>query len=151
MEKKNARQLVDIADKEFSRYIRLRDAEYKNGQWVGVCITCPRKLVVINSEGGWVASSQNCHYIGRGVFQLRYDETNCNLGCAHCNAWRDKHDMYLAYYNAIDKKFGSGTANRLHAESKVKGAYKLPTKVEMLQLINDCRSRVAIMLEMKYN
>ena len=151
LEKKTARELVKVADKEFSRYIRLRDAEYADGQWVGTCITCPRPIVVITREGKWVSSSQNCHYIDRGVHQLRYDEVNCNLGCAHCNAWRDKTDMYDAYHAALDKKYGPGTANRLKDESKLEGSRKLLTKPELLQIIHDCRTRVAIILEMKYN
>ena len=151
LEKRTAQQLVKVADEHFAHYIRLRDAENIDGEWVGTCITCPKRLVVYTRDGRWGKGNENCHYIGREIHQLRYDEMNCNLGCSHCNAWRDKTDMYDAYKEALDKKYGPGTASRLKYESKLEGSRKRLTKPELLQLISDCKTRIDIMMEMGYN
>lgn len=151
LEKKTASQLIGIADKEFSRYIRLRDSEYKNGAWVGVCIDCPKVITVITVNGKWTKSGNNGHYIGRGIHQLRYDEVNCNLQSSYCNAWEDKEKMLSNYAKALDAKYGSGTAKRLRQEGRLDGSRKRLTKAELLQVIHDCRVRVDVMLELGYN
>lgn len=143
LEKKSAKQLIKPTDAIFSRYIRLRDSYYKDGQWVGVCITCPRQLIVINDEGKWIASSQNGHLISRGVLSLRFDELNCNLQCAHCNAWLDKDEMIGRYRKAVDDKYGNGTYKQLKALSKAEGAYKCPPKIDLLQTIDDSKEYIA--------
>ena len=145
---KSAQQLIGPADKMFSRYIRLRDSEQQlDGSWAGVCITCPRALIVVTTEGKWVASSQNGHLIGRGTFSLRYDEENCNLQCAHCNAWLDKDEMIERYRAAVDDKYGVGTYKKLKTASKLDDALKRPTKPELIQIINDSKERVKFYLE----
>lgn len=146
--KKNARQLVAVADVLFSRYIRLRDSVLNDkGEWVGGCITCTRELIVRTSEGRFVASSQNGHLISRGVMQLRFNELNCNLQCAHCNAWLDKDEMIERYRKAVDYKYGYGTYKRLKAASTAPGSHKLPTKPELLQIIEDSTNQIAFYLD----
>lgn len=147
IEQKTASELVKAADREFSRYIRLRDSVEEGGAWVGVCITCPRKLVIIDADGKWRRDSQNGHYISRGFHQLRYDEENCSLQCSHCNAWRDKVSMTEAYTKAVDDKYGDGTANKLKAWSEQDGARKMLTKPELLQVIADSKKQVEFMLD----
>lgn len=94
--KKNARQLVAVADVLFSRYIRLRDSVLNDkGEWVGGCITCTRELIVRTSEGRFVASSQNGHLISRGVMQLRFNELNCNLQCLTAQSQVNMYGNYL--------------------------------------------------------
>lgn len=139
---KTAQQLIDPTDKAFSRYVRIRDAEFNGNEWVGECITCERKLIVVNSDGKWIASSQNGHLISRGIYSLRFDEENCNLQCAHCNAWLDKDEMIERYRKAIDDKYGTGTYKRLKALSKLPEAYKRPKKDELLQIISDSKTQV---------
>lgn len=142
-EQKTAAQLIPLADEWFSRYIRIRDASFVDGQWVGTCITCPRRLVVINAEGKWNASAQHGHLIGRGTFSLRYDEENGNMQCAHCNAWLDKDEMISRYRGAVDDKYGIGTYKRLKAASRLPDALKRPTKPELLQIIADSKQQIA--------
>lgn len=142
LQDKTAQQLMEPADNAYSRYIRLRDAEFKNGEWVGVCISCPRKLVVINSEGKWVASSQNGHFISRGVYSLRFNEFNTNLQCAHCNAWRDKEDMLEGYRKGLADKYGEDTVTELKELSKAPDAYKRPKKPELLEIIRASKEYV---------
>lgn len=141
LDEKSAQQLVKEADKWFSRYIRLRDSKFVEGRWMGNCVTCDRKLVVLSS-GGWVASSQNGHFITRGCYQLRFDEFNCHLQCAHCNAWRDKEDMLERYRAAILNLYGEDTLKELKQRSKEEGSFKRPTKPELLQVIQDSKEYI---------
>ena len=97
-------ELTKKADKAFSRYVRLRDSVYDGEKWVGTCITCTREMIVMQ-EDKWRAGANLGHFIGRGCKELRYDEYNTNLQCAHCNAWRDKEDMLQAYRKGIKEKY----------------------------------------------
>ena len=144
MKQRTLPQLVKLADKEFSRYVRLRDCELIDGQWVGECITCNRRLVVLDENGHWNAGSNLGHFIGRSVKKLRWDECNTNLQCAHCNAWRDKIDMLDAYKKGIEDKYGKDTLDRLKLESK---QMHKPTRDELEQIIHDSREQVKYMLE----
>lgn len=146
LNKKSAAQLIEPADKLFSRYIRLRDSEWVDGERIGECITCDRQLVVF-TEGKFVASAQNGHLITRGCHQLRYNEQNCSLQCAHCNAWLDKDEMIERYRNAVDMKFGNGTYKRLKAASKREGAYKRLTKPELLEIIRYSTEQISFYLD----
>lgn len=105
-----------IADRIFSRYIRLRDSTYRNGSWHGKCITCSKKGViayydenkVLRFVRGWDAG----HFISRGNLYLRYDEENVNLQCSyHCN--KMKSGNIEKYRGALDDKYGSGTWKKL--------------------------------------
>lgn len=144
--KKSAQQLVKPADSAFSRYVRIRDATFNGRQWVGVCITCPRPLIVVDEDNKWIASSQLGHFIGRGIYLLRWDEENTNLQCAHCNAWLDKDEMLQRYRLALDNKYGDGTYKKLKAMSKLPNAYKRPSKQELLQIIEDSKTQVEFYL-----
>lgn len=147
LEQKTAQQLVKVADKWFSKYIRIRDAEYVNGEWVGNCITSGKKLIVIDSDGKWIASSQNGHFISRGVYSLRFDECNCNLQSAYDNAWRDKESMQEAYREGLALKYGEATVQELKQLSKAPGAFKRPTKPELLEIISDSKAQIAFYLK----
>lgn len=83
---KTVTQLIKLADHWFSKYVRLRDCELRNGsQWWGKCITCKKlgMIAFIDDEGhvrftrGW----DNGHFISRGNYITRFEETNCNLQC----------------------------------------------------------------------
>jgi len=142
LQQKTAQELIKEADKWFSRYIRIRDAEYEDGAWVGECITCDRKLLVIDANDKWIASSQNGHFITRGIHSLRFEELNCNLQCAHCNAWRDKEDMLERYRKALEKKYGAGTNKELKRLSQLENAHKRLPKQELLQIITDAKEYI---------
>lgn len=144
LEKKPIPYLIREADKQFSRYIRLRDSERKDEKWIGVCITCNKKIVVLDS-GKWAVGLQNGHFIGRGNRFLRYDERNCNGQCAHCNAWRDKSDMLEAYEKGLDAKYGAGTAHQLKQEAKLNYTYKVKRE-ELLNIISDSKTQVEYIL-----
>lgn len=142
LEQKTAQQLVPEADKWFSRYVRLRDSSYTGSDWVGYCITCSRPLTVIDSDGKWKATAQNGHFITRGTHTLRFNEFNCNLQCAHCNAWMDKEEMLERYRNALDLKYGSDIKDELKRLSKLPEAFRRASKPELLQLIKDSKTYI---------
>jgi len=136
-------QLVKKADQAYSRYIRLRDSEYRNGQWVGECITCGRELVVVFTDGSWNPAANAGHYIGRSCKPLRWDDCNVNMQCAYDNAWRDKVDMIAAYKKGLDLKYGKGTAARLKREST---KLQKPSRQDLEQIIEDSKNYVTYTL-----
>lgn len=104
--KDSLKGMMQILDKVFSEYIRLKNAD-ENGYVK--CITCP-------TVKHW-KEIDNGHFISRNHIATRYDERNCNPQCAVCNRFKGG-EQYL-HGVAIDKKYGSGTANQLQAISKV--------------------------------
>lgn len=141
LEEKTAQQLVKPADDAFSKYIRLRDSAWDGDRRVVKCIDCDR-VGVVYAGGKWKKGFDNGHYITRGVMTLRYDEMNCNAQSAHCNAWRDKGDVYKDYTKAVDKKYGKGVAKELRDMSKLDGAKKIPPKEDLLDIIYTCRAYI---------
>lgn len=147
LEEKSAQQLIPVADREFSRYVRLRDSTLEDGAFIGKCITCPKRKLICSADGRWAKGMENGHFISRGVHQLRYDEENCNAQCSHCNAWRDKEDMQEAYRNALALKYGDNVPKDLKKRSKAENASKRLTKPELLQIIADSRAQVEFYLK----
>lgn len=134
-------QLKTRADSLFAFYVRLRDSEWEDGSRIGKCITCERVCVVINSLGKRQKSNGWGHFIGRGDWNLRYDEENVNLQCSHCNAWRDKNSMLNAYKLALDAKYGDGTTAKLEKASITDRRGSL-TRKELEQIIQDSTAQV---------
>ena len=71
---------TNLADKWFSRYIRLRASD--NG--IGKCFTCGRIKEVKEMDCG--------HYIKRQYSATRYNEINCQVQCKHCNNFLQGND-----------------------------------------------------------
>jgi len=136
-------QLVKRADAAFSRYVRLRDAEYTGGQWVGQCISCQRKLVVIDRDGHWNPAVNAGHYISRGRKVLRWDDCNVNSQCAHCNAWQDKVKMLRDYRRNLCLKIGENAVSDLEAQAVM---LHKPTRDELLEIITDAKAYVSFTL-----
>lgn len=134
-------QLKARADSLFAFYVRLRDSEWEDGSRIGKCITCGRVCVVINSLGKRQKSNGWGHFIGRGDWNLRYDEENVNLQCSHCNAWRDKNSMLNAYKLALDAKYGDGTTAKLEKASITDRRGSL-TRKELETIIQDSTAQV---------
>ena len=134
-------KLIKKADTLFSWSIRLRDSDYVDGAWQGECITCGKMILVKDANGKWKHTSNLGHFISRGDFNLRYDEENCNLQCAHCNAWRDKESMLEAYRKALDDKYGDGTANSLKLTHRKASLNSLPREV-LEQVIADATEAI---------
>jgi len=149
--RKTIPQLTKEADTWFSRYVRLRDSEFRGDSFFGDCITCGRKLTVLTLtvrqpnriEGKWNAAANLGHYIGRGRKILRYDDQNCNLQCAYCNAWRDKIDMLTRYEKALALKYGDEVPLELQARGKMDHK---PTRQELEAVIADAKEFVSYTL-----
>lgn len=127
-----------------SQYVRLRDSSYTDSGWVGRCITCNRELTVLSEEGKWRVGANLGHFIGRGCKELRYDEFNVNLQCAHCNAWRDKEDMLQAYRKGIVDKYGDRILKELKERAKIT---RTNSREELEQIIHDAQTELNHMLE----
>lgn len=130
---------VKQADKEFSRYVRLRDSEFKDGQFVGDCCSCGRRLLVVDAEGRWGLGAHAGHYVSRGHKATRWEETNVNLQCAHCNLWRDKLSMLQAYKSYLLDKYGKDAVRELE---KLRNQTHRPTKDELQEIINSSKEYV---------
>lgn len=67
-------------DKEFSLFIRLRDA-MPNGFFR--CISCGQIKPFEQADNG--------HYFSRTHLSTRFDENNCHAECRHCNRFKADH------------------------------------------------------------
>lgn len=119
MKKKTISQLKKLTDKEFSKYIRLRDGN--------VCITC-------NSPSGLIHAG---HFMSRRYSSTRYDEENVNSQCAKCNTFN--HGEQYKYAVALDLKYGAGTAAKLARQAQEHHKF---TVQELEDVIKDARTQV---------
>lgn len=98
---KTLKQLIKIADDNFSEYIRYRDTSKGT---IGRCICCGKPLEYkINATCG--------HFVHRDRHNLRYDEINCGGQTHHCNTYLSGNEAGFA--QGLDRKYGAGTAQRL--------------------------------------
>lgn len=123
---KSVAQLKKEADKFYSQYIRLRDAD-RNG--VGLCITCGVKKP-------W-KELQNGHFVKRSVNSLRFNDENCNAQCYSCNVM--KYGEQYKYAQEIDFKYGVGTAEKLYARRFE--THKFSAQ-ELLDIIEQAKSNI---------
>lgn len=93
------------ADRYFSEYIRLRDA---NSAGVVSCITCGQIVPYSECDAG--------HFIDRSAKNTRYNEQNVNGQCQRCN--RFLGGRQYEHGRAIDLKYGPGTAEQILTQSK---------------------------------
>ena len=120
------RALVAKADRTFSRFIRLRDAD-ENGDIS--CCTCRRSLP-------W-NESHACHFVRRQHMSVRWDERNVHAGCPKCNVFQGGNlDEYSAF---IIGRYGMGTFNELLSK---KHETKKWTRPELEELIQKYSERV---------
>ena len=119
-------KLKKEADRVFSIYVRMRDADqdgYAN------CITCRK-------TSHWKAL-QNGHFVSRACNRLRFDDENCNAQCVGCNMF--KGGEQYEYARQLDLKYGDGTAEKLHAQRHI--SHKL-TITELEQIIEDAKAYI---------
>lgn len=102
--------LIRKLDEIFSLYIRLRDTD-ANGY--GKCITSGEFVHFKDADCG--------HFISRNNMATRWDSQNCNL-----QGRKDNRFLSGRQYEhglAIDRKWGSGTAEKLLIKSKSPAKY----------------------------
>jgi uncharacterized membrane protein len=97
---------MDEADKWFSLYIRL-----KNADWRGYCTCYTCDKVAMYNEG-----MQNGHFVSRGSHNLRFEEKNCRVQCVGCNVY--KNGNYIQYTLRLIKEKGKPFVNRLIKSGK---------------------------------
>ena len=97
----------NLADKWFSRYIRLRDS---NKLGIVQCVTCEKYFHFTQVDCG--------HFIQRDRLSVRFNEKNAHAQCHHCNRFRSGNQF--AHGVNIDKIHGQGTAELLQNMSKLK-------------------------------
>ncbi len=91
--------------KVFSLYIRLRDAD-SNGNIR--CATSGRVCHYTDADAG--------HFISRRHMATKYDERNVHAQSRHDNRFQGGRQYEFSLY--IDKKYGHGTAIKLHIASR---------------------------------
>ena len=91
---------LKTADKYFSKFIRIRDAD-ENGYVT--CIACGKIMHWTKADCG--------HFIKRQFKSLRFNEKNCNSECRHCNWILQGND--IEYAKGLVKKYGKGILQQL--------------------------------------
>lgn len=104
---------ITIADKWFSRFVRIRDAKVVqlDGLAFGNCITCNRYFNIKDLECG--------HYITREKPLTRFHEKNCHAQCHYCNDQRKGEQAKHAF--KINSLYGPGTAEDLMSLGSIRG------------------------------
>lgn len=129
MKTKTVAQLKKDADKYFSQYVRYRDGECRNGEWIAECITCGVIKPIKQLQAG--------HFVSRRINVLRFDDENVNAQCTGCNMFK-QGEQYL-YAKNLDYKYGDGKAeelmNRRHETHKF-------SSEELLQVIHDAKEAI---------
>jgi hypothetical protein len=140
-------ELRRIADDEFSRKVRIRDSEYRDGAFYGKCISCSHAGRVVWHDGKkwrWARGWDAGHYVPRGEFVLRFDELNVNLQCSyHCNKLRSGN--LKAYRLALMDKYGTEVPDELTELARKTQHYKF-SRPELLQVIADAKEFVSFTL-----
>ena len=114
------------ADKWFSKFIRLRDADEFG---VITCITSGRRMHWSLCDCG--------HWISRAKMAVRYDERNANAQSKQANRFQGGH--FLEHGMAIDRKHGAGTREAL--ELKAMRPCKM-TEADLLFIAETYKARV---------
>jgi len=119
--KKSLKQLEALADKWFSYFIRLRDADEFG---FVKCCTCNKRLFWKDVDCG--------HWIKRGHDSTRYDEKNCSAQCRFpCN--RRNNGEHEAHRMFIEKKYGEETAAVLKYKSSYIQRFRKEEYIEIIE------------------
>jgi len=123
----SVRDLKKRADTIFSRYIRLKNADYRG--YVR-CITCG----VVKH---WKDGMQAGHFQSISHNSTRYHDQNVNPQCVGCNIF--KQGEQYKHGKAIDLKYGKGTAGKLERLAKKSKQF---TSEELEKMIKKYRKQV---------
>ena len=123
----------DRADREMSKFIRLRDSDASG---YGRCISCG-KLV------HWT-KAHNGHFINRGHLNTRFDEQNCNLQCFECNC--EKYGNEEGYKKGLIEKYGEDVVNNLYTKKHLFRKYSV---FELKAIADDYKKRFSELKKIK--
>lgn len=103
-ELKTKPKLIKEAQKEFNKYIRLRDKDEP-------CISCLRtnaQVEIGHKTGGWWDAG---HYLPVGAFiEHRFNENNCHKQCKSCNGGSGK---YTGKNKSVSDAYDINIINRI--------------------------------------
>jgi hypothetical protein len=129
MKNKTVTQLKKILWKEFSRYIRLRDAIRTTGNTKSaLCITCKQLHEIKGMDAG--------HGITRGESSTLFDERNVHAQCKRCNMRGGEQYLYMI---EVDNLYGEGTAEELQ---RLRHETKKFSRPELIEMIIDYKQRI---------
>jgi len=111
--------LIKKLDREFSRYIRLRDSD-TNGMCP--CVTCGRLMNWKEAHAG--------HFIKRQHMAVRWDEQNVHSQCPADNVYKGGcQDEYSAY---VLRTYGQDAFERLMREKRTAKKWTRPELEELI-------------------
>jgi hypothetical protein len=102
------KSLIHSLDRVFSEYIRLRDAD---GMGYCRCVTCGNRFHWKSGDCG--------HFVQRDRIAVRWDERNASAQCPRCNRFRSGEQY--EHGKAIDRRWGTGTADMLRVLGQARG------------------------------
>ena len=133
MPSKNKSLAKKNADKWFSIYIRVRDADNN-----GMCRCCTSDQVFHWKE-------IHCgHFMSRRFLSTRFDERNCASQSVYSNTYLQGEQYKFGQY--IDKRWGEGTAQELMDKSRQLTKY---TKQDYEDMVKDFRDMARSIAENK--
>jgi hypothetical protein len=116
---------IKNCDKLFSEYIRKRDCP----EGYGKCATCGQIKSIDKLDNG--------HFLSRRFLNTRWNEKNANVQCQKCN--RFEYGNQYEHGLFIDRKYGKGTAEKLHLLSKFDIKH---TKTELKEIAKYFRQKI---------
>lgn len=132
---KTKKQLIKIADRLFSQYIRLKAAT-DNGYCT--CVTCGRVK-------RWNEGMHAGHFIVRVWIRVRYDERNVHCQCNYCNTWLG--GCTEMYYDYLRGTYGQKVIDELKVTSRIPP--NSADRDELEKLIETLKPAVAKLLKEK--
>lgn len=126
------------ARRSFNRAIKYRDCSYIEGEWLGKCITCNRRILFKDRQGRFYTNAQAGHFMPEIHNNTRFNDANVNLQCSYCNG--PNFGEQLRYSRELDLKYGYGTAKELEELSKIDHQF---TVDELTQIIKDAKEEIA--------
>lgn len=125
--------ITNTADKWFSKFIRLRDAD-ENGYCT--CITCGNVRHWKNLDCG--------HFIKRQHMAARFNEKNCAAQCKGCNAFEQgksaEHEKYIIDTYGKDARDILKACERVHFKR---------SKLELSILASEYKNKALEMAKLK--
>jgi len=89
--KPSRKTIIKKLDTIFSKYIRLKDADFKGNC---ICVTCGRSYYWKEIQAG--------HFISRKHYSTRWDERNVKPQCYSCNVMRYGEQYKYSKYLGIE-------------------------------------------------
>ena len=121
----SARQkLVKDLDKVFSLFIRMRASD-EDGY--ATCFTCGQVKKWKEGDAG--------HFISRGAFSTRWNETNVQFQDKKCNIFQSGQQYLFSV--ALNRLHGEGTADALFAMSRQTRKYGVGELKAMIEIYKD--------------